>query len=783
MKDETRRISLCAPAPERATRPMPQTFKRLVALPFLLIAATSLIAQFPQQPAARPKFRFAPGPKAGGGDIKWSVGAGGNVIGEKDEYLILERDVKIEYQDIKLAADKVTYNPRTKDVVAEGHVIIDQGPTRITGSQAFYNLTSKTGTFFNSTATMEPTMYFGGDKIEKVDDDTFRLTNGVFTSCDLDNPAWSIRVGSADVTLDDYAHMSDVSFRANGLPIFWAPRLTWPTKRDRSRGLLIPRIMHSSRFGERLELGYYVPFGESADATVFAELNSKQYFGAGINVRYLPSQDVKIGELTAYTVANPEPELNDPGTQEKSRQEWRYQYRHAQENLPGGFRGVVDVQDYSSLDFFREYDRESRFHTLSNIYSSAYLTRNRSTYSLNVLADRRDLVYLSQRQRFEQLPSLQLRMYPQRIGATPFYFSLESSASHLRTSGVDASGAITRGADYNRADFFPTVSMQLRTPPWLSVRPQISLRETWYSAAIDQTTQQPDNDASISRFYAQGQVEVVGPSVSRVFNRNIGTFSRFKHVIEPRFRYLYTTNVKEQNRIIRFDTVDSPFLPIVQDSVEYSLTQRILGKEEGPNGSSREVLSFSLRQTVALSEPFEQRSVSGSPIPSGDSQRFTPLVASLHVNPFQTITLDANATFGNVSHQLDQTSLSANIVGSGGWSDKYLNFTWFTTFRDPRIPAGQEANDSSQVRINVGSDILKERLRADLQLNFDAKSGRFLERRVLLGGTGSCYGIAVGYRSYSSFGFDSRTGTFSERPDASIDFSVTLKNVGTISTH
>lgn len=771
----------CAPAPASATRPMPQTFKRLLALPLLLAATTSLLAQFPQPQTPRPKFRFAPGPKEGGGDIKWS--AAGPVVGEKDEYLILERDVKIEYQDIKLAADKVTYNPRTKDVVAEGHVTIDQGPTRITGSQAFYNLTSKTGTFFNSTATMDPTMYFGGDKIEKIDDDTYRLTNGVFTSCDLDNPAWSIRVGSADVTLDDYARMKDVSFRANGLPIFWAPRLTWPTKRDRSRGFLIPRILQSSRFGERLELGYYVPFGESADATMFAELNTKQYFGAGINVRYLPSQNVKIGELTAYTVTNPEPELNDPGTTDSSRQEWRYQYRHAQENLPGGFRGVVDVQDYSNLDFFRDYDRESRFQTLSNIYSSAYLTRNRSTYSLNILAERRDQVYLSQRQRFEQLPSLQYRMYPQRIASTPFYFSMESSASHLRTSGVDAAGAITPGADYNRADIFPTVSMQLRTPPWLSVRPQVSLRETWYTGALDPITQQPNNGESISRFYAQGQVEVIGPSFSRVFNRTIGTFSRFKHVIEPRFSYVYTTNVKDQNRIIRFDTVDSPYLPLVQDSVEYSLTQRLLGKEKGPNGNSREVLSFSLRQSVALSEPFEQRSITGSPIPVDDSQRFTPLVASLHINPFQTITLDANATFGNVSHQLDQTSLSANVVGSGAWSDKYLNFTWFTTFRDPRIPAAQEANDSSQVRINTGSEILKDRLRADVQLNFDAKNGRFLEQRFLLGGTGSCYGIAVEYRNYSSFGFDQRSGTFSERQIASYGISVTLKNVGTIGTH
>ena len=752
------------------------TAPTLRALSAALLAATIALSA----DAQRPKFRFAPGPKPGGGDVKWSVGEGGRTEIEKDEYVLLERDVRVEYQDIKLAADKVTYNLRTKDVVAEGHVVIDQGPTRVTASNAVYNLDSKTGTFFNATATMDPSMYFAGDRIEKLDDDTYRLTKGVFTSCDLDRPAWSINVGSADVTLDDYAHMRDLSFRARNLPIFWAPRLTWPTKRDRSKGLLIPRVFFHDRFGERVELGYYVPVGDSFDATVYADVNTRRYSGLGLNVRYLPSQNVKIGELTAYTVNNPEPKLWDPTTTAKRRQEWRYQYKHAQENLPGGFRGVVDVQDYSSLDFFREYDRDSRRLLESNIYSSAYLTKNRPTYSLNVLADRRDLVFLTQRQRFEQLPSLQLRMYPQRVGPTPFYFSMESSASHLRTSGVSASGVVTRGAEYNRTDVFPTLSMQLRTPPWLSLKPQVSVRQTWYSSSLNPNGTVND-DEGIDRFYAQGQVEVVGPSFSRVFNRSLGSFARFKHVIEPRFRYVYTTDVKEQNRIVRFDTVDSPFLPLVRDSVEYSLTQRLLGKEAGPNANAREILSFSLRQSVSLSDPFERDPlVGGGTIPDLETHRFTPLVASLHINPFQTLTLDASTTFGNISHQLDQTSLSANLVGSGRHADKYLNLTWFATFRDPRIPKNFPAG-SSQFRIHTGSSLLRDRIRADVQLNYDAKERRFLEQRFMLGGTGSCYGIALEYRRYIAFALG--TVAFEQRVNTDYGISVTLKNVGTIGTH
>jgi LPS-assembly protein len=754
---------------------------RPLALCALLTATLPAVAQVKDLgPASElykknSKFRFVPGPKQSGGEIKWT--AKGKVEVEKDEYALLENDVHVDYQDIKLQADKVTVNLKTKDVVAEGHVIIDQGPTRLTADHAVYNLDSKTGTLFKATGTMDPSLYFSGDKIEKLDVDTYRLTEGTFTSCDIDRPAWSFHVGEATVTVDDYAHMKDLTFRAHKLPIFWLPRLVWPTKSERSQGVLIPRILRSSEYGERLEIGYFIPFGESADATLYADINAQGYHGLGTAVRYLPSENVKLGELNAYTVRDV--------SGDEAKQQWKYAYKHAQENLPGGFRGVVDVQDFSDLDFFRKYDRDPRIFTLSNIYSSAYLTKNRPTYSLNILADRRDIILGRAvfgdpnspilKQRFEQLPSLQFRMYPQRVFGSPLYFSLESSTAHLRTSGL-INGPT---ADYYRTDLFPTMSLQLRTPAWFSIKPQISVRQTFYSSSLSEAsaenpgTPQVAVDEALRRFYAQGQVELVGPSFSKVYNRSLGGFSKFKHVIEPRFRYLYTTSVDDQNRVIRFDTVDSPFLPIVRDSVEYSLTQRIIAKEAGPDGNARDILSFSLRQTASLSKPFTNATGGGTGTFVGLRNKFTPLTANLHVNPYQSLTLDANATFGSASHQLDQTSLSANLVGTGRQSDKYLSFTWFATTQAPDTTFDTR---TSQFRINTGSQLWRDRMRADVQLNFDAKKGTFLEQRYLIGANGSCYGVAFEYRRYLVY--DPLQHALS-----SIGIAVTLKNVGTIGTH
>src|SRR3954470_9003657 len=174
------------------TRLMPR-YSYFIAL---LLAGSSLLAQGKNMGQAGQYYKQTPpkkfkviGPKkATKSDISWSVGKGGHPVFEKNEYAILEPEVVIDYQDVKIHADKVTLNFKTKDVVAQGHVIIDQGPNRITADHTVFNLDTKTGTLFNATGAMEPSLYFIGEKLEKLGDDRYRLTNGTFTSCDIDKP-------------------------------------------------------------------------------------------------------------------------------------------------------------------------------------------------------------------------------------------------------------------------------------------------------------------------------------------------------------------------------------------------------------------------------------------------------------------------------------------------------------------------------------------------------------------------------------------------------------------
>ncbi len=679
------------------------------------------------------KFRFDFSGSGKGGRVKWSAARQELV---KDEYAILEGGVVVDYQDVKMSADRVTVNLRTKDADAQGNVILDQGPNRISAERVIFNLDSRTGTLFNARASFEPSIYFSGAKIEKLDDDTFRLTDGVFTSCDIDNPAWSFRVASGVVSVDDYARLKNLSFRAKKLPLFWTPYIVWPTKRDRSRGFLIPKFGSSDRYGTHVGMSYFMPHGEWADTTLQGDYYSGGFQGLGIDSRYVPSE-ATAGRFQGYVVNDPDADLDGSDSIK-----WRYSYKHTQDDLPGGFRGVIDVTDFSDLEFFRRFDDNFEINTISNIYSSAYLTKNASTYSLNIRADRREQLTGTGSQIYEQLPSVQYRIYPNRIGASPLYYALESSGGYLRSND----------ADYFRGDIFPTLSLQLRTPLWLSIKPSVLARYTYYTQSRDESSGAVV-DEGVDRVYGQGLVDVVGPSFSRIYGGSLGGFVKFKHVIEPRVRYTHTTDAENQNKVIRFDTVDSPSLPIVDDFVEYSLVQRIIAKKGGDGASAREILSLTVKQSTSLSGPFDPN--------AQNPTEFSPITVSLVSNPSQNVSFDASALVGNESRELEQSSLSMNLQGPRA----YLALRWFATFEN----AQRTTTDSSQFQVRAGAPLLGNRLRGDIQLSYDAEREDFLEQRFILGYFGSCWGIRAEYRDLTV-----------PVPTEEYVISLSLQNVGTL---
>ena len=87
----------------------------------------------------------------------------------------------------------------------------------------------------------EPDVYFYGDVIEKIGEDTYRITHGGFTTCVQPTPRWQITSGSATLRVDHYAFLKNALVKAKGVPVFYLPALFYPIQKDdRATGFLMP---------------------------------------------------------------------------------------------------------------------------------------------------------------------------------------------------------------------------------------------------------------------------------------------------------------------------------------------------------------------------------------------------------------------------------------------------------------------------------------------------------------------------------------------------------------
>src|SRR5207247_5778566 len=133
----------------------------------------------------------------------------------------------------------------------------------------------------------------------------------------------------------------------------------------------------------------------------------------------------------------------------------------------------------------------------------------------------------------------------------------------------------------------PSLSLPLTVSGW-SFRPEISLRDTSYTQHLLPTRGIGGaRSSAINRKAFEASVEILPPSVDRVFDREL-LGRKWKHVIEPRINYRYVTGINNFAEILRFDERD-----ILSDTneVEYALVNRLYAKRSsgeredcGPEG-------------------------------------------------------------------------------------------------------------------------------------------------------------------------------------------------------
>ncbi len=754
----------------------------------------------------RVTFSFTLSGEQGGGQ---ATGSAGDFEYQEGQYLIATGGVDFKYQGLRLQAERARIDIPTNLLTAEGDVILDEGPQRLAGQTLEYDLDTRTGRVTEATAYAEGDYYFTGSEIAKTGDITYTVENGMFTACEQDVPSWSLHMSEGRVTLEEYVRLKNARLKFKKLPVLYAPYLVWPANTERSSGLLVPKPGFSSRRGAELSMAYFKTLGRSADTTFLLDLSSDEYFGFGNETRYRPSERT-TGYFRAYVLSEPnviDPEFFDNFTEDLAAGEtrWKAELLHETRDIWGGFRGVVSLREYSDLDYLQDYERNTNRQRQPYVYSNAFLSRNFGPHSLNIMVDQRERILAQgNRDLRRQLPEVEYKLRKLRLGNSWAYLDLQSSLNYfsLELEGpftsidpetdLPVTETVRLSEQYGRVDVSPTLTVSLSSLNWLSADVELGGRATFYTDSLTPTDEVPDGEPrgfsgeDLSRAFPRAAFEIVGPSFLRIFDKKIGRFAKFKHIVEPRVDYAFVGDFDEQSEIFRFDEIDN-LRPL--NGFLFSLVNRLVAKPaDEDQGGAIEIASLTFSQGLSndRDQPGQVSRFDSEARPIRTSEG--PFGVALRINPSRATSFTVEAGFNTLFDQFDIETF--RLSGSTKIGRHHFGVSWFSGWR---IELAESPTDilpvesipvlstktSDQAQFSTRLELLPDRLSLEAQLSFDIlgptndDGGRdawdLQTQRYFLNWKAQCYSWQLEYR-------ESNYRTIEDRD---VRFSLTLKNVGT----
>ena len=641
----------------------------------------------------------------------------------------------------------------SRRIVAESNVVFMRGEERLTGTRAEFDVDTGRGVFEDAVGFVEPGVFVEARRIERIDDKTYRVQGGKFSSCSQPNPRWKFQASSATIHLDDKITATNVLFKVKSVPAFYVPFIYYPIREDqRSTGILFPHFGYSDLRGFNVGSGFFWAMGRSLDQTLYADYYSKFGYGLGHEFRFVGASPSR-GVFRTYAF---KPQEGGPW-------DWDLDY-NAFVMLPGKLQTSLQVRQYSDIFFQQQFQDSFKEATTRTRRSSLSLQRSFGALALQALADDVDTFFGDVARVNRHLPSVSLRRFPKRIGRTGIVFGFEARADNVEFGVEDE---LQR---FYRLDLGPELSRPLSTS-FLQVTPRAAVRYTRYSASIldPSSGELLLEGPPLDRSFFEGSVDMRGPTFARVFNRPEGSHpDKIKHVIGPEVYWTYRTRVEDFDLIPKFDGYD---YYLGTNQITYSLVQRFLARRRGPGGRpvAYEFLSWRVGQTyyVQIREGqnnFDPNYSSSAYGPAGP-EHFSPLLSRLRFRPTPQAALDFNLEYDVNFKQLRNLGLFGTWGGGraslqAGWS-KVLPLT---TQPGPIAPL------SNNLRAGLSYQLLPGRLTLDGSADYDLLGKRFLTSRARLRWDVQCCGFVV--EAYQ-FNYNLRT-------ERQFRFALELANVGSI---
>ena len=502
----------------------------------------------------------------------------------------LRGNVRVETTDMLLRADELDYNADTGDLEARGHVHFEHfvRGEKLDCEKAEYNVNTETGKFYEVSGsanariqarrgllTTQNPFYFQGKWADRIKD-RYILHQGFLTDCELPRAWWRLRAPRFEVVPGDHAIARSSWFYLRGMPLIYFPYFYKSLKKEpRKSGFLIPNIGRSSTRGYLAGAGYYWAINRSYDLTYRGRYFTSAGLAHHVDFRGDPNERTSFDVLADGLRDRRKSDQFASGAILKA---------NAKTDLGHGWLARGELSYITSLAFRQQFTESFTEAISSQTNSVGFVTKHWSDYGINFVTQR-DVNFQSTAPHdyisIRKLPEAQFVAREHEIDfmGWPVWVSLDSSAGLLRRS----QNLFQTRQFVSRLDFAPHINTAFHVAG-IHVVPAFGIRETSYGSSLQGTGFTGQNILRNSRDLT---VDVMLPSLQRIFDAPSWMGDKVKHIIEPRVTYKYTSGIDNFANVIRFDDTD---LLSNTNQVEFSLTNRLLAKEK--NGTVTDFVTW-----------------------------------------------------------------------------------------------------------------------------------------------------------------------------------------------
>jgi len=711
---------------------------------FLLIAGTLLIlscARAEEPDACRTSLQplsldaLVPSTPASNQEtIEFEVGELEASIGS-DPSASMSGGVLLRQGDKLAGADEARYIPENRSLLLQGNVRYQDGGTLVESDLAEFAYDSGSVRFEGADFSLGNSDGRGAADAFEINQQGLLQLDGVsYTTCPPGSNDWLLEARDIDVdSRAGVATAKGVKLRFQGIPILYAPYLSFPVGDARKSGVLTPELGSTNRSGTEFSIPYYLNLATNYDATVTPHLMSDRGLQIQTQFRYL-TQSMN-GEISADY-------LDSDNMFNDSR--YLVGLRHKTE-FANGWRNRIDFRQVSDSQYFEDMGgslSSSSITHLNRSLSFEYYTEHLSFFGQAQDFQTIDDAIVPEDEPYRRVPQLSVRgMWPdQWLGLQPGF------AGEL----VNFDRAV--GVTGWRVNLAPELSLPITGPGWF-VKPGVRFDYTGYK--LDNTDPGQRDDPSRALPIASFDVGVI-------LERALKNSARVQ-TIEPRLLYAHVP-YRDQDDLPVFDTI-TPDLHLIQlyranrflgvdriadtDQVSIGVTSRILDVSTG-----RDLVAATIGQIRYLS-------VSGVALPDQSlvATESSDYIAKLSFLLNRNINFDLGHQWGSTNNGTTQSE--ARIQYAPG-SNKVLNLAY--RFRRDALEQG-DVSWSWPLASNwnfVG------------RYNFSFRDDRALEQFFGLEYESCCWGLRLVSRRHIS----TRDGT----QESSIGLQLILKGMASVGT-